>query len=544
MVAEEFSQEKIDAQLIKEYPLYFLETTDPQEKFIRCKNSANRTPRRRFLEWGNKGGKTHIGLGEDVAHAIGYRPWLTEDDPDYTIDIPIPNIGLIGCETKAHSVVEKIDPGLRFLIPKLCFPKFKKNPQGYLTTVTLPEDGKGNKCGSQFHIRAYKEDADTFEGLDYHWAHWDEPPPQPILTAAERGKLVTNAPSWFTMTPLKEPYIYDNFTLKAPFDEEIEIIRGEIWHNCADWCNWCKRKFPENNEKNYLGLSIRQIKKCPNCNRTLGFILKAGIDEYLKTLPEEEREAREKGIWRHLSGLVYKTFSRDDHVYEDLSIPRRWTKIEGIDPHDAEATCYLFGAISPEEIEIQGKRRHRIYWFDHLQLKGDLDSMVRQIRVTRETHGYQSPQWIVIDAKYGERTQMEGRCWERELRDRGIGNIILSQSKPGDVELGHKIVRDYLKPHYSTLTGQSKPGMLFAKNGCGGQGGPIHHMTNYQYRVKAPVGNVKPSDEYKDFPDIVRYVALEEPVYQSPEDKARMNEYLKERMEKATSQRRICANTG
>lgn len=522
------NQAEIDKQLIEDYPLFFLEMNGFQERFIRCKNSQGRTPKRRLGEAGNKVGKSHIGLSEDEAHAMGFRPWLPEDDPDYKIDIPIPNIGLIGCETMAHSVVEKIHPTLKQLLPKTCTAKWKKNPQGYLTTLTIERDCKGNECGSQMHIRSYDQDPDTFEGIDYHWVHWDEPPPERIFNAVERGKMVTNAPSWFTMTPLKEPYIYDRFSLKAAFDDEIEVIRGEIWENCMDWCFKCDLMIPENSD------GERKIVRCPGCDRIMGFIPRTGIEEYLKTLPLEEREAREKGIWRHLSGLVYKEFDRDSHIYDDFPIPRNWMKVEGIDPHDAEPTCYLFGAVSPEEIEIFGKRRNRIYWFDHLQLKGDLDSIVRAIKVTRETHGYTYPTVLKLDEKYGERTQMEGRCWERELRDRGLGNITLSSSRPGDVELGHKIVRQYLRNHYSTLSGQSKPGMLFARNGCGGEGGPIHHMTNYQYKE----GKDKPDDKYKDFPDIVRYIAMEEPVYRSPEEQAQITEMLIKRQQKAISSRR------
>jgi hypothetical protein len=538
MAEQKLSPQEIDAELLKEYPLVFLEMNEPQERFIRSRNKHGRMPRRRLLEAGNKVGKTFIGIGEDIAHAIGYRPWLVEDDPERKIDIPIPNVGGIGCETMAHSVVEKLEPTLKQLIPKTCYPGMswrniaKKNPQGYLTTITIPEDGRGNKCESKIHLRSYDQDPDTFEGIDYHWWHWDEPPPQKHYRAVERGKIVTNAPSWFTMTPLKEPYIYDELSLKAPFDEEIDTMRGEIWDNCMDWCYKCNLVIEENKD------GTRKIAKCPNCGRTMGFIPKAGIDEYLKTLPEEEREAREKGIWRHLSGLVYKTFSRDEHIYEDQAIPRSWMKIEGIDPHDANPTCYMFGAVCPEEIDILGKRRNRIYWFDHLKMTGGLDSMIRQIKVTRETHGYQHPKQIMLDAKYGERTQLEGRCWETELRDRGIGNIILSQSKPGDVELGHKIVREYLKSHYSILTGQSKPGMMFARNGCGGQDGPIHHITNYQYKE----GKEKPSDQFKDFPDIIRYVAMEEPIYQSPEDKAKVDEMLREREDRAVRSRRQLAS--
>src|ERR1700733_12328301 len=71
-----------------------------QEPFIRIRNSQGRTPRRRILECGEKTGKTRIGICEDLAHAMGFRPWLAENDPDHKINIQVPNHGLIGCETE------------------------------------------------------------------------------------------------------------------------------------------------------------------------------------------------------------------------------------------------------------------------------------------------------------------------------------------------------------------------------------------------------------------------------------------------------------
>ncbi|MCP4597012.1 hypothetical protein, partial [Neptuniibacter sp.] len=199
-------QREVDERLESDYPLFFLEMNEAQSRFVRAKNGKGITPRRRLSELGNKSGKTHIGLAEDIAHALGARIWLDEDDPDYKIDIQVPNRGLIGCETLSHSVPEKIWPVLKSLIPKTCVYKAKKNPQGVVQHITFFTDHNGRKCGSEFFIRSYDQQPDDFEGIDVHWAHWDEPPPKAILQAAERGKVVTNAPSWFTMTPLKEAY--------------------------------------------------------------------------------------------------------------------------------------------------------------------------------------------------------------------------------------------------------------------------------------------------------------------------------------------------
>ena len=213
--AKPVSNEALKERLKADFPLFFLEMNDAQERFIRVKNSKGKTPKRRLMESANKVGKSLIGLAEDLAHLMGYRPWLAKDDPDYKVDIRIPNIGMIGCETYKHSVAEKIEPLLRWMTPSICQPVFKPGPTGVLNVLTLPFGAWGEKCGSKMYVRSYDEEAAAFEGIDFDFIHFDEPPPEKILIAAERGKVVTNAPSWYTMTPLKEPYIWSKFSSRA-----------------------------------------------------------------------------------------------------------------------------------------------------------------------------------------------------------------------------------------------------------------------------------------------------------------------------------------
>lgn len=546
----EGNQEEIDKiinEVRKQGLLYCMKMNRAQSDFIRIKNSYGRSPKRRLMELGNKAGKTRVGIAEDIAHAMGFRVWLQKDDPDYHIKIKVPNQGLIGCENMLESVPFKIEPELRALIPIHCAAEFKKNQTGVVKTVTIPYDYFGKPCGSVINIRSYNQDPSDFEGIDADWIHWDEPPPERILKAAERGKIVTNAPSWFTMTPLKEPYIYDLFSLKAfnngGTDQETAVFRGSIWDNCQDWCKPCDVHIPENNPDNMPEwMDQRPVNKCPKCGLIMGFMPKAGIDEYLKTLDPEEREAREEGKWAHLSGLVYKELDRNLHVYEDFTIPSSWMRVEGIDPHDARPTHWLFGAVSPEEVEINGKQKNRIYFYDHLLLKGSVDDMVSQVKGMRAVHGYTTPAFVVLDKKFGEKTQMEERSWQTELERRGINRIRLSHSSPGDVELGHKIVKEYLKPHYSALLGGAKPGMLFARKGCGDKYGPstspIHYMFGYQYKE----GKSNPEEKYKDWPDVVRYIAMEQPIHKSPENEKRLIDIINARNDTTIRHRRMAVN--
>jgi hypothetical protein len=491
-----------------------------QDRFIRVKNSSGRTPRRRLLTTGEKTGKTFISMAEGLAHAMGYRPWLEESDPDYKISVRIPNQGLVACQTMAQSVTAKIEPTLESLIPQHCAPVWKRDTTGALKSVTLRYDYLGKQSGSTLHIRSYNQEAKTFLGIDYDWAAWDEPPPKEILIATERGKVVSNAPSWFAMTPLSEPYIYEMFSVKAfnnnGSDQEISAQKGSMWDNCQDYCRRCDCYIPENDPVNMADpLAERPVDLCPKCREIMGFIPRAGIMEYCKLFDSEEMAAHIEGKWAHLSGLVYKDLDRAVHVYPDFDIPRNWMKIEVVDPHDARPTRWLFIAVSPDEITVNGKPANRAYVYAYLLANGNVEDIVKQVRVKRAENNYIHPVMVILDAKFGSKTvktMMDVTSWEEELERAGIEKIVLSHSDPGDIALGHKRVKEYLKPHFSKTRNLGFPGLLFAEDGCRGDRGPIQDMFNYQWKP----GTDKPEEAFKDFCDCVRYFALEQPVYSQP----------------------------
>ncbi len=333
--------------------------------------------------------------------------------------------------------------------------------------------------------------------------------------------MSTNAPRWFTMTPLKEPYIYDLFSLKAfnndGEDQEIAIFRCSTWENCQDWCRDCNVTIERNKPENFPAGGIRPVDYCPTCHKIMGFMPRAGIENYLKTITDnDEREAREEGKWKHLSGMVYKELDRGEHIYGDFTIPRDWMRIEIVDPHDVRPTRWLFGAVSPEEITINGRAANRIYFYTYLLASGNIDTIARSVMVKRAEHDYKEPAIVILDAKFGSKTvntALDTTSWEEELAKVGIKHIVLSHSRPGDIALGHKIVKQYLQPHYSSPKGKSFPGMMFAEVGCKGDRGPIQDMFNYRWKE----GSDDPEPDFKDMADCVRYAAMEQPTYKPPQ---------------------------
>jgi len=510
----------VESNIANEFKLALLRMNPTQERFIRIKNARGRLPRTRLFEAGNQSGKTTIGVAEDLAHAMGFRPWLRQTDPDYRIPIRVPNQGIVGCEVAGQTLAQNIEPKFMEFLTRFCGAQKERYSDGSIKSLYLANDLFGRPCGSTIHFRSYVQPAESFEGILADWIHWDEPPPRAILNAAERGKMKTNAPSWLTMTPLKEPYIYDLFTLHAfnngGEDQEIAIFRCPTWDNCQDWCRDCDETIEENKPENLAIDQIRPVDKCPKCGRVMGFMPREGIDNYLKKITDQdEREAREEGKWKHLSGLVYKELDRSIHQYKDFDIPSDWMRIEILDPHDARPSRWLFGAVSPEEIVINDKPANRIYWYTYLLPTGNIQEIARKVKIRRAEMGYKEPAMVILDAKFGSKTTktgLEETSWEEELGKAGIKNIVLSHSAPGDVALGHKRVKEYLAPQYSSTRNGSFPGMMFAAEGCKGDRGPWQDMTNYQWQE----GTDKPEEAYKDMCDCVRYAALEQPVYQRP----------------------------
>lgn len=520
------SLDKVEAAAHANYKLRFLKLTKIQDDFIRIKNKHGRMPRIRIFEGANQSGKTTLGIAEDIAHAMGFRPWLMKHDPDFRIRIKVPNTGMVGCEVAGQNLIQRIEPQFLEFVPAHCMPEITRYSDGAIKSLTLTYDYNGNKCGSTIHFRSYVQPAESFEGVLSDWQHWDEPPPRPILNAAQRGKMASNAPSWFTMTPLKEPYIYDIFSLNAfnnnGTDDDIAIFRCSVWENCQDWCRECNVTIPANEPDKLEPGQTRPKSKCPNCRKVMGFMPRAGIDNYLKTITDEdEREAREEGKWKHLSGSVYKKFSKDTHLYDDFTIPRDWMRIEAVDPADSKPTRWLFGAVSPEDITVNCRQANRIYFYTYLLLDGTLDSMARAVKMKRAEHDYKEPAMVILDAKFGTKTVKtadDETSWDEELEKAGIKHIILSHSAPGDIALGHKRVKEYLVPHYSKVQAREFPGMLFARQGCSGNRSPIQDMSNYRWQE----GKDKPEEDFKDFPDCVRYVALEQPLYSAQ----RLEDYI------------------
>jgi hypothetical protein len=338
-------------------------------------------------------------------------------------------------------------------------------------------------------MRSYDSQADTYEGIDYNWIHWDEPPPNNVFVAAERGLIAMNGISYLTFTSLKEPWLNDLAAESIDYGGEDATVRviesGDIWN-----------ALKENG----------------------GHLEREAIEAFIKVCPVEEYDARILGKWMESGGRIYGTF-RDafPYVLPPFEIPNDWQWYESVDPADGKHTKWLFVAVAPYDVSIFKQNVGRLFVADWLSFPPGtlITDMVKMVKRKRIELDYEEPSMVVLDAKFGRRRttafdRNEPQRWDEKLIEAGVGYVKLSHSAPGDVDVGHNVVREYLKPQLWSFAmqedAQEVPGLVFFST-CRGKGGPIEAMLKYKRQMKSD----KPEETYKDWPDAIRYVCMEYP---------------------------------
>lgn len=250
-----------------------------------------------------------------------------------------------------------------------------------------------------------------------------------------------------------------------------------------------------------------------NMEQSGGVLSEDAVWNFMKPLLDKnaEYEARIEGTPKHFAGVILDELDRNLHVVEEFSVPIHWSFYEGLDPAEGKPVAWGFFAVSPDEFELTEDRLvNSVYWIDFLKLEGlSISDMCRIVNQKRAEWGYKRPIMVVLDAKYGQATRTTGEevtNWHTELQKHDPEvNYVLSNSKPGSVDVGEKIIKEYLKSKYHHLKEKKVPTLQIFKRCehpydtfC-----PITHLFNYARDEDKPS---KRTEEYKDFVDVCRYV--------------------------------------
>lgn len=422
----------------------------PHDKQLAFHKATSTT---RAIFGGNRSGKTTAGGMEFLFHMTGQYPaWYPVENR-----LKGPLKGRIVAKDLQKGIGEVIIPFLdEWLDPSLVDKKWK-NPIGIPVKWTM-------KNGSVFDILTHEMTTEQFEGWKGHVAWFDEPPPRDKYIATLRGLVDYRGLNWLTLTPLTQPWIYDEIFTRGSINDDTFVAVMDMTDN------------PHLSDE--------------------------AIREFASRLTEDEREARLHGRFLHLTGLVYKDFSPDIHVVEPSSIPmqRDWTRYFAIDPHERTPTACIWVAVDPNE---------NLWVYDELWLGNMNIQQIAEAIVVQE--GNLKPHVRLIDPHADKDNNIAGGFnIRKELMKYGV----FTQRANSDPFLGRSRVREALKPNFSHISKSYTSRFKLARN-CTQT---IYEFQHYVYdEYKRNKDEIDPKERPKKkndhFMDCLRYIFNHGPRY-------------------------------
>lgn len=295
----------------------------------------------RYGRTGNRFGKSEMGAAEDVAFALGYRPWYPEGHPLRTLGIPQhATKGLIittdwdkSKEVFTEQEGENVGKLFKY-IPKNCLGTPTKNHSGKIDRIPVKHTSGNWSIIRLDTVVSYKQNPLGQESGDNDWIHVDEPIPEGMWKAASRGLVDRGGRAWFTCTPLTEPWIDEEF---VPDIEAQSRDQGIIANDAKS--RWMMTGEMDDNPHN----------------------TPENIAMFLSWLTPDEIECRRRGIPTAYSGVVYGGFFKwEVHVRDrSLGAPNGWDSWDtppknyslrlAIDYHPRKPHHVMLIATSPQD---------------------------------------------------------------------------------------------------------------------------------------------------------------------------------------------------
>lgn len=269
---------------------------EPHDKQVEFHSSP---ARKRLFLGGNRSGKTVGGVTEDVWWLTGKHPYL--QTPKAPVRGRLVSVDFL------NGVEKIVKPEVARWMPssELLGGSWDKAYNKELRVLTLAN-------GSTLEFMSYDQDVDKFAGTSRHFIHFDEEPPRDIYIECLQRLLDTGGSFWITMTPVDgmSSWIYDDLYLRAKEDTDIKAVEVDMADN--PHINW--------GEANVL----------------------------LSGLSAEEMEARKKGKFIQIGGLIYKMFDPSKHVIDEIDLSRvqSWLHVAAMDHGFNNPTAWLWAAIN------------------------------------------------------------------------------------------------------------------------------------------------------------------------------------------------------
>lgn len=292
--------------------------------------------KRRYVRTGNRFGKSEMGAAEDVAWALGERPWYPQSDPARYAGIPKKsNKILVLCQDwdKVEEIFTCLTPGqslgkiFKFVPEDKIAARPVKSKSGVVSSVLITSIWGGVSTIIFDTVKSFMSNEMGQESADFDAIHVDEPIPKDMWVANARGLIDRNGSAWFTCTPLNQPWINDMF---VPRELSRKDIKGAIMR---DNIYWMITGSTSDNPYNTA----------------------AALAMFEADLTSAEKQCRLHGMPLTLAGIVYKEFNHDFHVYTRQFFgweavnrpPPDYTIRVNVDPHPETPHAVLFYATAP-----------------------------------------------------------------------------------------------------------------------------------------------------------------------------------------------------
>jgi hypothetical protein len=408
----ELKQELLRLQQIKENQLRSraLEFFIPHAGQLPFFQNADKQHRAGYC--GNRFGKSTLGVVEDCSWAIGERPFFKHDNPLRRLGIPRHGVkGLVLSEDwdKVHEIFTNSDsadrPGKFFeYLPKDKIVGTTRMQKGIINSINVRNfiDGHYRDSTIVFDtVRSFINNPRSFESSDWDFIHVDEPLMEELWRAVSRGLIDRGGKEWWLMTPLGFPWMYE--------------------------------------------YSLERVQKTPEKS----FMFEASMDDnptldedtkqtYLMQLPDDEREARQKGKPLAYGRRVYGHYEDKVHLWNkkdkngQLMLPHGWVAMNhpppsylcgyALDPHPQTPHAVLFIALAPTG---------EIFIYDELFEKLLIKDLAQEIITKRNRIGHLG--WELCDPTAWIVNPDTGSCWAHTLMSAGLNIIRASKDKTSGI---------------------------------------------------------------------------------------------------------------
>jgi hypothetical protein len=420
----------------------------------------------------NQSGKTDASARCLCATALGVQPWDNRPRrfrPPVRIAVLLEdydNHAFIYAEQK---VIELMPPGAVEIIER--------------TQRGAPRVLRFKETGSTVHLFTKDQESRRLESATWHELYVDEPCARSDFIALSRGLQKFDGKTVMTMTPLSEPWIFDEIYTRAG---NLGGDKGSIFAITT---------FPDENKQSQGG-----------------YLSDAGVDEFRAKMSEEEREARVHGRFLHLLGRVYKNFDESIHVLKEHPVPAE-ERCHGvtIDPHDRLPWAIAWFYVTPGgDIVFYDEWPHEA--FEEIR---DSKLVVNDYAKILKDHG--STVYRFMDPNAGRRrsvlTGMTIAEAMQALSDEA--NPLFFETRINDdLQDGHESVRSRLAWNKDKPRDPSNQPRLYFLDSCRNL---IRSLRSYiweDWRGKVGEGKPlkeKPQEKFKHFPDCVRYTCIMDP---------------------------------